>query len=62
MLIDSDRVIQIHAAWALGQIGGIHAKEVLTKALFSNKDDEVIAEILNALDTIKSSHDDKTSD
>ena len=55
-------MIQIHAAWALGQIGGIHAKEVLTKALFSNKDDEVIAEILNALDTIKSSHDDKTSD
>ena len=62
VLIDSDRVIQIHAVWALGQIGGIHAKEVLTKALSSNKDDEVIAEILNALDTIKSSHDDKTSD
>ena len=62
VLLHSDRVIQVHAAWALGEIGGIRAKEILTKALLSNNDDEVIAEIQNALDTIKSSHDDKTSD
>lgn len=61
VLIHSDKVIKVHAAWALGKIGGIRAKEVLTKALPSNKDDEVTSEILHALDTIKSSHDNKIS-
>ena len=61
VLIHSERVVQVHAAWALGEIGGLQAKEILTKALLSNKDDELISEIQNALDTIKSADDHKTS-
>ena len=59
VLMHSDSVVQVHAAWALGKIGGIRAKEILTKALPSIEDDDVITEIVDALDAIKVLHDDK---
>jgi epoxyqueuosine reductase len=60
VLIHSDSIVQIHAAWALGQIGGKPAEEVLTKASLYSKDKLVVNEIIDALDTIRCSHSDQT--
>jgi epoxyqueuosine reductase len=60
VLIHSDSIVQIHAAWALGQIGGKPAEEVLTKASLYSKDKLVVNEIIDALDTIRCAHSDQT--
>ncbi len=48
-LDDSDPVIRGHAAWALGQIGGPHARAVLETRIAGEHDPVVQAEISVAL-------------
>lgn len=45
---DSEPLVRAHAAWALGQIGGDAARQVLDQCSGSEKDDEVLAEITAA--------------
>jgi epoxyqueuosine reductase len=44
-LEDGEPLIRCHAAWALGRIGGAHARSVLDRALAVEVDSEVRAEI-----------------
>lgn len=48
-LIDDEPLIRGHAAWALGQIGGKRASEVLYTQLKKERDQEVVLEIKDAL-------------
>ncbi|MEN6520428.1 MAG: tRNA epoxyqueuosine(34) reductase QueG [Armatimonadota bacterium] len=48
-LNDPEPVIRVHAAWALGQIGGNDACEALRQALKSETDERVIGETESAL-------------
>ena len=48
-LLNGDPVVRVHAAWALGLIGGKFAEEALKKSLLRDQDQEVIAEIHHAL-------------
>jgi len=47
-LADDEPLVRVHAAWALGQIGGVNAKQVLTEALQNESDPSVRQEILAA--------------
>lgn len=49
---DAEPLVRIHAAWALGQIGGKEARLGLQSALQSEADNEVRAEILVALEMV----------
>jgi epoxyqueuosine reductase len=48
-LVEEEPLVRSHAAWALGQIGGQEAKRVLLKAMSSETDADVLAEISDAL-------------
>ena len=54
-LQDNEPLIRGHAAWALGRIGGEHAKEALHTALTTEENKEVQKEIQCALAEISSS-------
>jgi len=45
---DSQSLVRAHAAWALGQIGGDAARQVLDQCSSSETDAEVLAEIAAA--------------
>jgi epoxyqueuosine reductase len=49
-LSSSESVVRIHAAWAIGQIGGSEARSALTKALDLEGDTNVIEEITLSLE------------
>ena len=49
VLINDDPVVGVHAAWALGQIGGKFAEKALKNSLLFQQDQKVIAEIDHAL-------------
>jgi epoxyqueuosine reductase len=49
---DSQALVRLHAAWALGRIGGDAARQALLDALLHEEDEEVIAEIRAALPVI----------
>lgn len=51
-LRDDEPLIRGHAAWALGQIGGKNAKQVLERQLTCEIDTDVISEIQDALQVI----------
>ncbi len=51
-LSDDEPLIRGHAAWALGQIGGEDAKQVLNTRLETENDNDVITEIEDALQVI----------
>ena len=51
-LCDDEPLIRGHAAWALGQIGGKNAKQVLERQLTCEIDTDVISEIQDALQVI----------
>jgi len=51
-MTDDEPLIRGHAAWALGQIGGDDAKQVLNTRLETENDNDVIAEIEDALQVI----------
>ncbi len=51
-LSDDEPLIRRHAAWALGQIGGEDAKQVLKTCLETENDNDVITEIEDALHEI----------
>ncbi len=46
---DAEPLVRAHAAWALGQIGGVEAQAVLRKTQESEEDESVLAEINAAL-------------
>ena len=48
---DSEPLVRAHAAWALGQIGGKAARQVLEMCSASETDDEVLAEMTAAMIT-----------
>ena len=50
LLEDGDAIVRGHAAWALGQIGGLTARFALEKALPMESDSLVRQEIILALD------------
>ena len=52
-LDDSEPLIRSHAAWALGEIGGEQAGQILKEALATEKDDFVHFEIQSALTDIQ---------
>lgn len=52
-LEDKEPMVRGHAAWALGQIGGLRAKRALTNALREEKDPRVREEIQSSLESIK---------
>jgi len=52
-LCDEEPLVRGHAAWALGQIGGDMARDVLNNQLQDETDAGVLEEILLALDVIK---------
>jgi epoxyqueuosine reductase len=54
-LCDDEPLVRGHGAWALGQIGGDKAEEVLKNAQQNEADVEVMEEILLALETIQHS-------
>jgi epoxyqueuosine reductase len=49
LLIDPEALLRGHAAWALGQVGGVEARQALEQALLEEKDEEVLSEIRTAL-------------
>ena len=51
-LLDEEPLIRMHAAWALGQVGGKNAKQALENQLTNENDSEVISEIQDALQVI----------
>ena len=51
-ILDDEPLIRGHAAWALGQIGGQNAKQVLENRLTCEDDTYVISEIEDALNII----------
>ncbi len=51
-LLDDESLIRGHAAWALGQIGGKHAKKALENQFTCETDPDVISEIQDALQVI----------
>ena len=51
-LLDDEPLIRGHAAWALGQIGGKNAQQILETQLTCENDSEVISEIQDAIDSI----------
>jgi len=53
-LKDPEPLIRSHAAWALGQLGGSRARDVLEKARSSEADFQVIEEIRLALESTSS--------
>jgi epoxyqueuosine reductase len=55
-LKDSEALIRSHAAWALGQIGGELAGQILEQALLNERDQTVRDEILDARELIRSQH------
>jgi epoxyqueuosine reductase len=48
-LAEEEPLVRSHAAWALGQIGGQEAERVLQEAMSSETDDDVLAELRDAL-------------
>ena len=48
-LDDNEALVRAHAAWALGEIGGVQADQVLKQALVAETDDMVRGEIMDAL-------------
>lgn len=49
LLSEPEPLVRAHAAWALGQIGGAAARSALEKALHSEPDAAVLAEVRSAL-------------
>ncbi|MBN2046138.1 MAG: tRNA epoxyqueuosine(34) reductase QueG [Anaerolineales bacterium] len=49
-LIDTEPLVRSHAAWALGQIGGKQAVQLLRRALEVEAEAEVVGEIISALE------------
>lgn len=54
-LMNSESLVRSHAAWALGQIGGDGASNVLTSSKETEQDAEVLEEIELAIDHINAS-------
>jgi epoxyqueuosine reductase len=52
VLLEDTNIVKQHAAWALGRIGGIDAKSILSEALATESDDDVQREIILAIDSI----------
>ncbi len=50
LLNEEEALVRGHAAWALGEIGGVEAKKVLEQARVVEKDREVLEEINSALE------------
>jgi epoxyqueuosine reductase len=50
LLNDAEGLVRGHAAWALGRIGGHHAREALQQALSQELDADVLSEIHRALE------------
>ena len=55
-LKDPEALVRSHTAWALGQIGGQLASQILEQAILSEPDESVRDEILNAREQIRSQH------
>jgi epoxyqueuosine reductase len=53
LLGSQEPLIRSHAAWALGQIGGANALEGLNAAVESEKDKDVLVELIEALRNLK---------
>ncbi|MCY4401714.1 MAG: tRNA epoxyqueuosine(34) reductase QueG [Candidatus Poribacteria bacterium] len=53
-LVDEEPLVRSHAAWAMGQIGGKTAEQILQTQLECEHDNEVILEIQDALQVINS--------
>lgn len=51
----SDAIVRLHAAWALGRIGGITAKDALETSLAIEKDQSVLEEIEMSLSEMEAS-------
>jgi epoxyqueuosine reductase len=49
LLHDPEMLVRGHAAWALGQIGGLEARQELEQALVVEMNDEVLSEVRRAL-------------
>jgi epoxyqueuosine reductase len=49
LLKDPEALLRGHAAWALGQVGGLEARQALEQALSEEKDEVVLSEIRRAL-------------
>jgi epoxyqueuosine reductase len=52
VLFDSPSVVRSHAAWALGELGGMESEQHLKRALKDEDDIEVIGEIQSAIDRL----------
>jgi epoxyqueuosine reductase len=50
VLHDDEALVRGHAAWALGEIGGLRAREALQRRLEIEKDSEVMGEIKAAIE------------
>ncbi len=50
LALSDDRELQLTAIWALGEIGGRHASEILTRLEEANEDEETAAVVDEALD------------
>ena len=57
ILKNSDSVLKIHAAWALGRIGGMSAYQILLEELDKDNSIEVKDEIENSLADLQSVSD-----
>ena len=51
-LDDEEPLIRGHVAWALGQLGGVNAREALERRQAIEEDAEVKAELAEALDLL----------
>ena len=49
ILIDESNLLKSHAAWALGQIGGIEAMDCLKRAVNNEENSDVLKEIYLAI-------------
>ena len=52
VLLEDTNIVKQHAAWALGRIGGMDAKSILSEALATESDHDVQREIILAIDSI----------
>ena len=47
-----DHLLRLHAAWALGRLGGPMAKAALASAAIAERNQEVLAEVQAALSSL----------
>lgn len=51
-----DEIYRIHAAWAIGRLGGTGAEPILENQLHVEKDDRVVTELEASLNELRSAH------